>query len=126
MTEAEIRRQWKTHWPIQAVLVEDRANGPAVIQRLKLNVPGVIAVNPQGGEPGRMRAVAPQWQGGDWLGDRRAAWTEPFIEQITTFPNSRNDDMCDAMSQAACWLAERPTQTVRIKQCLYGGDLFSR
>lgn len=119
-TEAEIRRQLETHWPIHAVLVEDRANGPAVVQRLKLNVPGVVAIKPQGGKTARMFAVAPEWQAGDWLVDRRVAWTEPFIEQITTFPKARNDDMCDAMSQAACWLLQRPTSSVRCSDAFTG------
>jgi len=62
-TEAEIRRQREVHRPLGAVLVEDKANGPAVIQGLKLNVPGVIEINPQGGKIARMFAVAAEWQG---------------------------------------------------------------
>ena len=105
-TEAAIRRQRELHSPINAVLIEDRANGPAVIQRLKINVPGVIAINPEGGKNGRMQAAAFGWQAGDWYVDRNAAWTEPLVEQITVFPNAAHDDLADAMSQAACWLAK--------------------
>jgi predicted phage terminase large subunit-like protein len=67
-----------------------------------------------------MYAVAPEWQAGDWLVDRNAAWTEAFIDQITVFPKGRNDDMCDAMSQAACWLLKRPTETFRISNAFTG------
>lgn len=123
-TEAEIKRQWKTHRPIHAVLVEDRANGPAVIQFLRRTLSGVIAINPQGGKDGRMFAVAAAWQSGDWIVDRRAPWTELFIDQITTFPNGKNDDMCDAMSQAACWLLQRPIETVTISNAFTGRTLF--
>jgi predicted phage terminase large subunit-like protein len=123
-TEAEIRRQYDVHRPIRAVLVEDKANGPAVIQRLKLNVPGVIAINPEGGKTARMFAVAAEWQAGDWYVDRRGTWTEPFIEQITMFPNARNDDMCDSMSQAACWLLRRPARTVRVTHAFTGELLY--
>jgi predicted phage terminase large subunit-like protein len=105
-TEAEIRRQRDMHGYVCAVLVEDKANGPAVVQRLKLNVPGVIAINPEGGKTARMFAASPEWQAGDWYVDRNAAWTEPFIEQITMFPNAGHDDMADAMSQCACWLMQ--------------------
>jgi len=31
------------------VLIENAANGPAVTQRLKANVPGVVEINPEGG-----------------------------------------------------------------------------
>ena len=74
-TEAEIRRQQDVHSPICAVLVEDKANGPAVIQRLKLNVPGVIAINPQGGKIGRMFAPLPS--GSPGIGMRTAALHGP-------------------------------------------------
>jgi len=39
-----------------------KANGPAVVQRLRLNVAGVIAINPEGGKTARMFAAAPEWQ----------------------------------------------------------------
>ena len=31
---------------------------------------------------------------------------EPFIEQVTMFPNAGHDDMADAMSQASAWLLQ--------------------
>jgi predicted phage terminase large subunit-like protein len=111
-TEAEIRRQREAHRPVGAVLVEDKANGPAVIQRLKCNVPGVIEINPQGGKIARMFAAAAEWQAGDWFVDRNAAWTEPLVEQLIMFPNARNDDMADMMSQASAWLLKREIVTV--------------
>ena len=113
-TEAEIRRQRDVHRPVCAVLVEDKANGPAVVQRLKMNLPGVIAINPQGGKIARMFAAAPEWQAGDWLLDRNAAWTEPLVEQLITFPNAAHDDMADMMSQAAAWLLQANWPTVTI------------
>jgi len=103
-TEAEIRRQHEVHRPVAAVLVEDKANGTAVISRLKANVSGVIEIEPEGGKIARMYAAAPEWQAGDWYVERNAAWTEPFLQQITMFPNARNDDQADMMSQASIWL----------------------
>jgi predicted phage terminase large subunit-like protein len=85
-TAAEIRRQRDVHRLISAVLVEDQANRPAVIQRLKVNAPGVIEINPQGGKTARMFAAAAEWQAGDWLVDRNAAWSESLIEQLTRSP----------------------------------------
>jgi predicted phage terminase large subunit-like protein len=111
-TEAEIRRQRDVHRPVGAVLVEDKANGPAVVQRLRMNVHGVMEINPEGGKTARMFAAAPEWQAGDWYVDRNAAWTEPFIEQITTFPNGRHDDQADMMTQASAWLLRRDIPTV--------------
>jgi predicted phage terminase large subunit-like protein len=123
-TEAEIRRQRDVHPPIGIVLVEDKANGPAVIQRLKINVPGVIAINPQGGKDGRMYAVAGEWQAGDWYVDRNAAWTEGFIQQITMFPRAAHDDMADMMSQASCWLLQNRGPRVRVTDAFTGKLLY--
>jgi predicted phage terminase large subunit-like protein len=119
-TEAEIRRQRDVHRPISAVLVEDKANGPAVVQRLKINIPGVIAINPEGGKTARMFAAAPEWQAGDWYVDRNAAWTEPLVEQITVFPNSAHDDMADMMSQASAWLLQASVPTLTISNAFTG------
>jgi hypothetical protein len=59
---------------------------------------------------GTLPAAAAEWQAGDWYVDRNAAWTEPFIEQITIFP----DDQADMMSQASAWLMRRDIPTVQI------------
>jgi predicted phage terminase large subunit-like protein len=124
-TEAEIRRQRNVHRHVCAILTEDKANGPAVVQRLKINVPGVIAINPEGGKTARMFAAAPEWQAGDWYVDRNAAWTEPFIEQITMFPNAAHDDMADMMSQAAAWLAQATIPTLTISNA-FTGEIIAR
>src|SRR5579864_358040 len=92
---------------VSAVLVEDKANGPAVIKRLKKKIQGVVEIERQGGKIARMFAVAPEWQAGDWSVDRNAAWCEPFIQQITIFPAAAHDDMADMMSQAGIHL-QRP------------------
>jgi len=111
-TELEIRRQRELYPRVNAILVEDKANGPAVIERLKANLPGVVPIEPEGGKVARMFAVAPEWQAGDWYVARNAAWTQLFIEEITGFPTAAHDDMCDMMSQAGIWLLQNDTVSV--------------
>lgn len=112
-TEVEIRRQCKTLPVPSAVIVEDKANGSAIIRRLKkqlrgeAGISGVIPIQPEGEKIARMFASAPEWQAGDWYVSRTAAWTEPFILQILTFPNAAHDDMCDMMSQSSVWLQKK-------------------
>jgi len=43
-----------------------------------------------------------------------------LVEQITTFPASRNDDMADAMTQAACFLVRYNPPTVEIYNAFTG------
>lgn len=102
-TEMEILRQRNVHHA-SAVLVEDKANGPAVIKKLKRKIPGVIEIEPQGGKTARMYAASGEWQSGNWYVDRNAAWTDGFISQLCTVPNAAHDDMADMMSQASVWL----------------------
>ena len=72
----------------------------------------MIEINPEGGKTARIFAAAPEWQAGDWYVDRNAAWTESFIEQVTMFPNARNDDQADMMTQASAWLLRADIDTV--------------
>lgn len=100
-------------WPrARAKLVEDKANGPAVIATLKHDVAGLIAVNPQGGKVVRAQAVSPDIEAGNvYLPDPSIApWIHDFIEECTAFPTGANDDQVDAMTQAlARWTVRRFT-----------------
>jgi phage terminase large subunit-like protein len=42
------------------------------------------------------------------------------VEQITLFPNARNDDQADMMSQASAWLMRRDIPTVQIYNAFTG------
>jgi predicted phage terminase large subunit-like protein len=103
-TENEIRNCRATFAPISATLVEDKANGSSVIAHLKEEIPGLIAVNPEGGKMARLVAAAPEFQANNWIIDRNGPWTHKVIEQLTMFPNCKHDDICDAVSQCAIWV----------------------
>lgn len=89
-------------WPMGMVkLVEDKANGPAVIQMLRTSVPGLIAVNPEGGKESRVQAILGAIESGNvYLPDASAApWVIGFVDECSSFPLGVNDDMVDSMSQ---------------------------
>lgn len=90
-------------WPqARRKLVEDKANGPAVISSLKRQVSGLTAVTPQGSKEARAHAVSPDIEAGNvYIPDPSIApWVHDFVEECANFPNSANDDQVDAMSQA--------------------------
>lgn len=91
--------KWPQAW---AKLVEDSANGPAVIDTLSREIPGLIAVKPEGGKVARLNAVSPMIEAGNvWLPDPSIApWVQEFVEELSIFPKGANDDQVDAMSQA--------------------------
>lgn len=83
-------------------LVEDKANGPAVIAALKAEVDGLIAVNPDGGKISRLTAVSPLFEAGNVYlpAPERAAWVHDYVHELCMFPAGANDDQVDATSQA--------------------------
>lgn len=96
-------------WPrASAKLVEDRANGPAVLSVLSKKVSGLIPIEPKGSKEARAAAVSPFIEAGNiWLPHpSRAAWVQDFIEECAAFPTAARDDQVDAMSQALMWWAE--------------------
>ena len=95
-------------WPDAiAKLVEDKANGPAIINVLEAKVTGLIPRNPEGGKIARAMSAQPELEAGNWWIPHNAPWAQAFIEQAAAFPNAANDDMVDAWSQGAIYLNER-------------------
>lgn len=90
-------------WP-QAIakFVEDKANGPAVINALSRQVPGLIPIEPEGSKYARAAAVSPFVHSHNvWLPEPDLlANVEELLEETRSFPNGSHDDTVDAMSQA--------------------------
>lgn len=90
-------------WPQTTTkLIEDKANGTAVIQLLKQKVPGLIPVNPEGGKEVRAAAAEPFVEAGNihLPHPTIAPWVNDFVEEAAAFPNGKNDDQVDAFTQA--------------------------
>lgn len=103
-------------WPdAKAKYVEDKANGSAVIEMLQKKIPGMVAVNPQGGKEVRAQAVAPFWESGNvyvphplWK-----SWADEVLDELEAFPNGAHDDDVDAMSQALVKMDNKQTRKRR-------------
>ena len=96
-------RTLSERWPnATAKLVEDKANGPAVIATLKNEISGLIPVNPEGDKQGRANAVTPDIEAGNvYLPHPSIApWVHGFIEEWAAAPNGQYWDQIDAASQA--------------------------
>ena len=91
-------------WPqATAKVVEDKANGTAVIDSLRKKIPGIIAINPTESKYARATAVAPFIEAGNvFLPDDEIALfdVEVFIDEATAFPRGTHDDQVDETSQA--------------------------
>ncbi len=92
-----------------AVLIEDKANGPAVIETICGEIEGVIPVEPEGGKIARAWAIQPQQEAGNlFLPDPEIApWVNDYLAELTAFPGAPNDDEADATTQAVNWMSNR-------------------
>ena len=82
------------------VLIEDKANGSAVIEVLRKRVPGIIAVEPNGGKESRVAAVSSYFEAGNVWIPLNASWVGDFVEECLAFPKGAHDDMLDSATQA--------------------------
>lgn len=103
-TVAAIRQMAAKYPKCAAKLIEDKANGSAVIDTLKLEMPGLIAINPTDSKVARARAISPFVEAGNVYLPQNAPWTGDFVEELCSFPNGANDDQVDAMSMALRYL----------------------
>ena len=86
----------------QRKLIEDKANGPAVIDALKHSVSGIIAVNPDGSKTARAHAITTLFEAGNvYIPDPQVcSWSKDYIAELTQFPGAAHDDQVDATTQA--------------------------
>lgn len=100
-------------WPqATAKVVEDKANGPAVIAALRSKVPGIVAFNPQGNKVQRANSAAPVVESGNLLLPKDAPWLRDFEAELFTFPGAEHDDMVDALDQGIIYLTQRATRGI--------------
>lgn len=107
-TSRQVRLVTNKYPRTYTILIEDAANGPAIIDALKHVVPGIVAVRPEGGKLARAQAVQPQIEAGNiYLPNPRPygrqvpgrEWVDDFVHQLTVFPRGAHDDDVDAFTQ---------------------------
>ena len=100
-----------------AILIEDKANGPAIISELQKEIAGVVPVSPDGGKMSRAQAMAPLWEAGSvYLPDPQvlnAPWLQEYIHNVCTFPKAAHDDDMDATSQALIYMRNKVADGLR-------------
>jgi predicted phage terminase large subunit-like protein len=105
-TKQAIQQMTRKYPQATAKLIEDKANGPAVIASLRSEIDGIIPVQPTDTKAGRLNAVSPLFEAGNVLLPEltMAPWVGDFVEELTRFPNAAHDDQVDACSQALLYM----------------------
>lgn len=116
-TKAAMRAMLAKYPTTTAVLVEDAANGAAIVDDLKAEIPGLVSVSPEGGKQARAVVAQARVQARQILlpNPRTAsglhpdrAWVEDFIATAAAFPRGKHDDDVDALSQLAVYCQQHP------------------
>lgn len=96
-------------WRPSAVLVEEKANGAALLDDLRHEIPGLIGFIPDkhGNKVARASLATRMWEAGQVRLPAHAHWAAEAIEELAVFPAGKYDDRVDAMSQVFLWWAER-------------------
>jgi predicted phage terminase large subunit-like protein len=90
-------------WPkARRKLIEDKANGTAIIASLSDKISGIVPISPTESKLSRMSAICPQIESGNvYLPDSiLKTWVDDFLDEILRFPKGKHDDQCDCLSQA--------------------------
>lgn len=84
--------------------IEDKANGTAVIDVLKDEIPGLIPINPTNSKTARARSVTPEIESGNVYLPHPAQtgheWVNDLISELREFDHGTHDDQVDALTQA--------------------------
>lgn len=98
-------------------LVEDKANGPAVISMLKKHVPGIVPVQPDGSKTARAYAVTPLFEAGNVYipAPSWQPWAREYKDELLQFPSAAHDDQVDATTQALRQMASKHRMKINPK-----------
>jgi predicted phage terminase large subunit-like protein len=97
----------------QEKLIEDKANGTAVISTLKHEIPGLVPVSPTESKESRAYAVSFVFESGNVYFPANAYWVKDIETELKFFPNGKHNDIVDSISQALRWFYIRGTGRMR-------------
>ena len=85
-------------------LIEDRANGTAIIDVLKEKISGIKPINPTVSKEARARAITPEIESGNVFlphpSDPGNEWVPDLLSELRNFPYDAHDDQVDSLTQA--------------------------
>lgn len=87
-------------WQPRQKLIEDKANGTAIIEVLKDKISGIVPINPKESKAERAEAVSYLYEAGNIYHPETAEWLDDYESELKSFPSAPHDDMVDSTTQA--------------------------
>ena len=113
-TIKQMRRMHEMYPMATEKLIEEKANGAAVISVLRHEIPGLIPIVPTESKIARAQAVSSIIESGNVYLPEFAPWRDSALYELSIFPNGANDDIVDCLTQALNRLYVSPNQTARL------------
>lgn len=104
-------------WPqARLKLIEDKANGPAVIQLLRNKVSGLVPIPVSKSKAGRAQATESAFESGHIFIPHPAVhkWSLDVMDEFTAFPNGIHDDIVDSCVHAIARFEENTANQTRL------------
>lgn len=103
--------QYKKFNPTK-LLIEDKANGPAIISVLKKHIPGIKPINPKDSKEARLQSVAPLFECQNVILHSGLELLPEIKEELLLFPNAEYDDLVDMITQALSEMRDDTSELV--------------
>jgi len=106
-------------------LIEDKANGPAIISTLKREIMGMLARDPgTGGVEALAQATSYMVEAGNvhLPHPSIAPWVTDLVKELTKYPRAQYDDQVSSCVQAWYWYHERPAMAMNRNDILSEGE----
>lgn len=123
---AAIKNMTAKHPDARAKIVEDKANGPAIINFLQKDISGMIAFNPKGSKEDRALSVAPYFEAGNVYFPENAPWVGDLVEDFVRFPNGVFKDTVDAAVQGILYFMDKPRLSLGLSDGLSKGSYWGK
>lgn len=111
VSQVRAMQRMSSKWPdALEKVVEDKANGPAIISALGSRIPGIVPYNPRGSKTARAYSVSPLFEAGNVFlppMDEEHPWVKRYVDELLAFPNAEHDDQVDSTTQALDTLVSR-------------------
>lgn len=92
----EQAKKWNAH----QVLIEEAGTAIGLLQELRFQVRGLVAIKPERDKETRMAIASAKFEAKQVYLPERASWLPELEAELFAFPGSRFDDQIDSISQA--------------------------
>ena len=94
-------------------MIEDKASGQSIIQDLKnQGYVNIKPIKPRLDKITRFASIVEMFQRGDVLLPKESSFNRILLNELTSFPNSKHDDIIDSISQFLSFSKETMQQKI--------------